>query len=398
MVNKFLYNKGGSESYMFTLANYLKEMGHGVFYFGMYDKKNEVKKNDYLTTNVQLHKGGLKSFLRAFSFIYSPEARKKIKGAIKAFKPDIIHLNNYNYELTPSIIYGIKKYRIPIVQTVHDFQMICPHHRLYNFQMRSICEKCAGNKYFQCALTKCIGESLPKSLVGTIEAYFYLSLRTYRFIDEFICPSNFMMNRLVGEGFDKKKITVMHNFTVQVTEKSCEDERYVLYFGRLSEEKGIEILVKAAKRTPDVRYVIAGDGPMREILSGINNIDYRRFLQGEELKDLIKKSSFTVLPSEWYENCSMSILESFSSGKPVIASIIGGNTELVNDGINGLLFYAGNDEQLTEKIEYLYNNPSVIEKFSIECIKKAKELSIENYYSKLMDIYKKCLLNESERR
>ena len=141
MVNKFLYPRGGCETYMLSLGEQLEKLGHEVEYFGMFDEKNTVsnRANQY-TQNMDFHSKGLARFLYPFKIIYSFEAKNKLIKVIDDFKPDIIHMNNINFQLTPSIIYAAKKRNIPVVQTVHDYQMICPNHLLYNFDKNVICE------------------------------------------------------------------------------------------------------------------------------------------------------------------------------------------------------------------------------------------------------------------
>ena len=181
MVNKFLYPRGGSESYMLSLGAELVKKGHEVEYFGMYDEKNTVGNSaGKYTSNMDFHSTGLSRFLYPFKIIYSREAKKKIMEVIKDFKPDIIHMNNINFQLTPSIIYGAKKLKVPVVQTVHDYQMICPNHLLYNFQKNTPCEKCVKGSKINCIKNKCIHSSLIKSVLGTIEAKLYSFLRTYK--------------------------------------------------------------------------------------------------------------------------------------------------------------------------------------------------------------------------
>ena len=265
MVNKFLYPRGGSESYMLYLAEYVEKIGHEVAFFGMYDEKNTVgnAKNLY-TQNMDFHAKGLARFLYPFKIIYSFEAKKKIMQVIDDFKPDIVHMNNINFQLTPSIIYGIKKKGIPLVQTVHDYQMICPNHLLYNFEKNIPCEKCVKGSRIHCIKNRCIHASKVKSMIGAIEAKFYSWLKTYKKVDLFVCPSNFLENKLLSaKEYYKGKTKTIHNFINK--EKFANNDRkedsYIVFVGRLSKEKGIENIAGAAKLLPAYRFVVAGSGP-----------------------------------------------------------------------------------------------------------------------------------------
>lgn len=393
MVNKFLYPKGGSETYMFALADYFTKMGHEVRFFGMYDEKNMVNvKREYLVNHIDFYEKSLKKFFYPFKIIYSREAKEKIGTIIREFKPDIVHLNNYNYQLTPSILYEIEKNGIPVVQTVHDPNLICPFHRLYNYQRQEICEKCKGKKFINCLKTKCINGSFSRSLIGTIEAYLYSYLDVYKKLSYFICPSHFMANKLVEFGIDKNRVRVLHNFIGELPENTEFSKKdYILYFGRLSQEKGISTFLRAINELKDIKFVFAGGGPLETELNKYPNIKYVGFKQGKELTKVIQKSLFTVYPSEWYEVFGLSIIESQALGIPVIGAKIGGIPELIEDGVDGLLFQPGNDLDLLEKIKYLYNNRDILNQFSFKCREKVRRFSIDLYYDKIMNIYNEAI-------
>ncbi|MDF2986007.1 MAG: hypothetical protein K0R50_1517 [Eubacterium sp.] len=389
-INKFLYQKGGSETYLFNLADYLKAQGHSIDYFGMQDDRNIAKNSLELSvSNMEFKGSSIDKVLYPFKIIYSQEARKKIKAVLKAAKPDIIHLNNYNFQITPSILYEIKNYNIPVVMTLHDFQVVCPNHMMYLASQNKICEECKGRKYINCAKNKCIHNSRLKSMLAAFEGAVYYSLQTYeKYIDLFIAPSSFIKNKFVEFGESESKIKVLHNFTNNSPkEYTANKQKYILYFGRLSAEKGINTLIKSCKKLPHIQFKFVGSGELEDRLKGTGNIEYLGFKSGEELNSLIREALFSVYPSEWYENCPMSVLESQMYGTPVIGADIGGIPELIRNNIDGLLFTPGNAEDLTSKIGYLYENSEVLGQFSINCMNKAKDFSIEKYYTQLMKYY-----------
>lgn len=394
MVNKFLYPKGGCETYCFKLADYLKQMGHSVQFFGM-DHDNNIVGNDLnlYVSNVDFKDITIKKIFYPFRIIYSLEAKSKIGQLINNHKPDIIHLNNINFQITPSILYEIKKHKIPVIMTLHDFQLVCPNHMLFIEHKLQICEKCKGGKYINCIRNKCIHNSMIKSIFAALEGWLYNKFGTYRkYIDHFISPSIFLKNKMIDFGIDEKKISQIHNFISNTGRNNFIKKDYVLYFGRLSRQKGLKTFIESCKLLPGIRFVVAGSGEMEDELKGIDNIDFVGFKTGNELKTLVSEALFSICPSEWYENCSMSILESQMYGTPVIAANIGGNSELINNDIDGLLFKPGDKNDLAEKIEYLYNDKNKINVFSEKCFNKVtKEFCLETYYSKLIKLYDRLI-------
>lgn len=399
MVNKFLYPAGGAETYMFNLGGYLQTIGNKVEYFGMYHKDNCVGNSiECYTDNVDFRNAGIfEKLTHSFKTIYSSEAAKKIGKILDSFKPDIVHLNNINFQLTPSIIYEIKKRNIPVVQTVHDVQIACPNHRMYIEHKEKICDDCADGKYINCTKNKCIHNSALKSVLASAESYYYHKKDTYNLVDSYICPSQFMADSIIRGGVKKDKITVLHNFCDRQDDTVLKkaDKKYVLYFGRLSVEKGIKTLVQCCKELDNIKFVFAGTGPLEDICKGIKNIDAVGFKSGRELKELISGAVFTVCPSEWYENCPMSVVESLSLGTPVIVSDLGGAKELIQENETGVIFEAGNKEMLKQAVTSLYENDELLKEMSVNCIKYSTN-TIDKYSDTLIDIYKN-LIGRKER-
>lgn len=354
MVNKFLYPRGGSESYMLKLSNQLKSMGHEVEYFGMYDEKNTVGNSSGLyTTNMDFHSKGLSRFLYPFKIIYSIDAQKKIGKVLDNFKPDVVHLNNINFQLTPSIIYAVKKRNIPLVQTVHDYQMICPNHLLYSFNEAQPCERCIKGLKLNCLKYSCIHNSKVKSFLGVIEAWIYSILKTYKKVDLYICPSKFLENKLLGTSeIYLGKTFAIHNFIEKndISEKNDTENPYIVFVGRLSREKGVELLGQTAKLLPEYQFVVCGNGPDDECLKNISNVTLKGFATGKELTDIMSNAKLLIAPSICYENNPLSILEAHSMGVPVVTMNYGGMAELVEDGKTGVLASVPTAEALAEAV------------------------------------------------
>lgn len=398
MVNKFLYHNGGSETYMFKLGEYLTSLGHSVEYFGMEHRDRCVGNSaECYTENMDFHNtGGLKKLKLSLKTIYSKEASKKIGVVLDSFQPDIVHLNNINFQLTPSIIYEIKKRGIPIVQTVHDVQIACPNHKMYIEEQKHTCEECLDGSYINCVKNKCLHNSAMKSVLAAIESYYYHGRNTYNLVDRYICPSQFMADTITRAGIDKSRIFVLHNFCEKQNNLPPKntDKKYVLYFGRLSQEKGIRTLVEVCSELKDIQFIFAGTGELEDLCRNVKNIDLVGFKSGDELKSLIRNAMFSVCPSECFENCSMSIIESLSLGTAVIGSDIGGTPELIIPGETGTVFESGNKESLKEAIISLYNNPNVTASMSEKCIESSKN-TIEIYTDKLLDVYSHLIKKEN---
>ena len=394
MINKFLHPNGGSETYMFKLGEYLNLNGHEVQYFGMEHSGRCVGNAvDSYTSDMDFHNGSkLSKLTYPIKTIYSREARKKIRKVLDDFKPDVCHINNFNYQLTPSIILEIRKWekqekkKCKIVYTAHDYQLVCPNHMLNNPNTGSICEKCLGGKFTNCTKGKCIHGSMMKSLIGTCESFFWKMKGVYKQIDSVICCSEFMKTKMDTNPIFANKTIALHNFIDSVEWKDIVKDEYVLYFGRFSKEKGIGTLIEVAKELPDVKVIFAGVGPLENELNGLSNVTNVGFKKGKELEELIRKAKFSIYPSEWYENCPFSVMESQMYGTPVLGANIGGIPELISVGETGEIFVSGNKEDLREKVLNMWSDNEKLEKYVKNC-KDIKFDTIKEYVEKLLKIY-----------
>lgn len=394
MINKFLYPNGGSETYIFKLGEYLEQMGHEVQYFGMEHKGRCVgNRVDEYTSDMDFHGGSKISKLTyPLKTIYSKEARVKIRKVLDDFQPDVCHLNNFNYQLTPSIILEVVKWRketkknCKIIFTAHDYQLVCPNHMLNNPNTHKNCEKCLGGHYINCVNGKCIHNSTAKSVIGMMEAEFWKLKGTYRYIDKMICCSEFMKTKLDTNPLFANKTIAIHNFIDKVEWQDNEKKNYVLYFGRFSEEKGIGTLIKVCQQLPDIQFIFAGTGPLENVINDVSNIKNVGFKKGKELEKLIREACFSIYPSEWYENCPFSVMESQMYGTPVIGANIGGIPELIQAGKTGELFESGNNNSLKLKIQNLWNDKDLCKQYSENC-RNIEFDSIDKYYQKLIKIY-----------
>ena len=394
LINKFLYKCGGTETYVFKIGQYLENKGHEVQYFGMADERNIVgNRIGAYTSNMDFHNHSVVAAVSyAMQTVYSKQARIQLRKVLDDFMPDVCHLNNFNYQLTPSIILEIVKWRqeknVPcrIVFTGHDYNLVCPNHMCKNPITGENCEKCLGGQYINCVKNRCIHGSLAKSAIGTIEGYYWRVRKTYQYIDTAICCSEFLKTKLDTNPELEPKPVAMHNFIDIVVDKEVQKKDYALYFGRYSEEKGIGTLLQVCKELPEVQFVFAGTGPLEKQLEKLPNVKNVGFQSGEALEELIREARFSIYPSEWYENCPFSVMESQMYGTPVIGANIGGIPELIQVGRTGELFEAGNKEELKKAVLSLWSDPDRMRTYSENC-KGITFDTIDDYYEKLIAIY-----------
>jgi len=401
MINKFFYRKGGSEAYMFDLIGLLKEEGHEIIEFSMQDEKNLPSKfTDYFVKNIDFSKreGWLKDLKKAFHLLYSCEAKKKLETLVKIEKPDIAHLHNFNFQITPAILSVLKKYKIPVVWTMHDYHLICPNYRL--FTQGKVCERCKINKFYNCYKYKCIKNYRAMSFLAMLEMYLHKNLlRSYEKIDLFISPSKFLAAKVQAWGIRPEKIKQLYNF-VNLEEFKMADEigEGLIYFGRLAEEKGLLTLLMAMRELPDINLKIAGAGPQKNELesfiktNNLTNVELLGHQSGQELYTLIKNSRLVILPSLWYENNPLTILEAFAMAKPVIGSDLGGIPELVKEKKTGFVFKAGDYQELKNKIKDNYFQIDLIRNMGINARQFIEANCGPNkHYQQLIQIYQSLI-------
>ena len=402
MVNKFFYIKGGSETYYFALKRKLEEEGHQVIDFSMKDEKNfESPYSDFFVENVDYSgNSSLSANLKmAANIIYSKEAKEKFESLVLKEKPDIVHLHIFQHQISPSILDVCKKYNIPTVYTAHDLKMICLNYKMMHHGR--ICEDCRDGHFYHCAFNKCVKDSFSKSCINTIEGYLHKWRKSYDAIDYIITPSDFYRRKFIEFGVNPERVVHIPNFLDREkpsVNKRDDNKRYFLYFGRLSEEKGILTLIKAMEGIKSDLYIV-GSGPLRSKIENyisqqkLSNIKLMGFKSGQELINIVGNAEAVVLPSEWYENGPYSAIEALQVGRPIIGAKIGGIPELVNN--NGYLFKMGNIESLVDALasfEYLSRND--YEKLEI----KSKEMYL-NYYTwavhkkPLYEVYEKAMMH-----
>lgn len=381
--NKFYYRRGGDCIYMLNLEQLLKQHGHEVAVFAMdYPENIETPWSKYFPQKMSK----LMAFTRPFG---SKEVRTKFNKLLDDFKPDVVHLNNIHTQLSPVIAELAHKRGIKVVWTLHDYKLLCPRYDCLR-NGTEICELCFNGDKSNCKNYKCMKGSTLASMIGYKEAVIWNRERLEACTNVFICPSRFMEEKMAQGKFDKKKLLTLCNFIDVDKCKKDEHgkENYYCYVGRLSHEKGVNTLLEAAKQLP-YKLMVIGGGPLSDELKAKANdskgsIEFVGYKQWDEIKTLVGKARFTVIPSEWYENNPLSVIEAQCLGTPVLGANIGGIPELIDNEVTGMTFESRNVDDLTKKIEAMWQHS-----FDYQAIAQTSQTryNSERYYQDIMKIY-----------
>ncbi|MFY9903529.1 MAG: glycosyltransferase family 4 protein [Terriglobales bacterium] len=398
--NKYNYPFSGTEAYLFELIRRMDEGGHETALFSMdHGRTPAFGGRRYLIPMIDFkdpNAGFLKKVRMAAHAIYSPSARHAMCRCVADFAPDLAHVRGIYHHLSPSILWELKRRKIPVLYHLNDFKILCP---TYNFVADGRpCEACRQGAFHNVVTKGCYNGPRSSAAVLAAEAYLHKWLKTYQnCVDLFLAPSEFVRAKLIEGGFPAERIEVLPHFqALPADEELKTDEGYVLYFGRLSPEKGAYELVRAMGQLPHIPLVIAGDGPERPRLEALTcelnlkHVLFAGMVHGEKLKKLIAACSFSVFPSHAYETLGKSILESYAWGRPVIASDLGSRRELVQHGVTGLLYGEGDREQLAHSIGFLYDRPDLTEKMGASARSRVKtDHDPCRHLEKLLDIYRR---------
>ncbi len=401
-VNKFYYPKDGVSNYLLGLEAELKKLGHEVRVFAMDNPKNILSADEkYFVSYLSFDQGGLINTWRSFARIfYSFEAKRKFKALINDFHPDIIHIHNIYHQISPSILSVARREKIPVVMHLHDYKLVCPNYKL--FTGGKICKRCRGGKYYNCLFNKCLKDSYLKSCGGALEMYFHHNIwRIYeKGIKLFIAPSEFMKKTVEEFSWPADKVICLHNFFNNQIEKSGltnqdNSDNYLLYFGRLSEEKGVSVLIEALAQTKE-HLKIAGEGPEETNLKNLScrlgltsRVEFVGFKTGTDLENLIINAKAIIIPSIWFENMPLNMLESLARRKIVIASDIGGIPEIIKNNENGFLFAPGEAHDLAKKIKLL--SEVDIRSIGDNAEKAVQNLNAQAHVQKIIKIYQQII-------
>ena len=404
MVNWVWFQIGGDWTYVDNLRKLYQQKGHNVIPFAMksdrdwdsfgYDKYF-VEYIDYKDLNKDRSiVNGIKALTKS---IYSKEAKRNLERLLSENKVDVAHLHNINHYITPSILPVLKKHNIPVVWTLHDYTLICPENSFISHG--TICEKCKGGKFIECAINKCKKDSYLASSLAGLENYVHRYTNLFKHVDYFLCPSEFLYKKFYEFNFFRDKLRVTNlcfNFEKKVfSPQANPNEKYILYIGRLEKIKGITTLLTALKGL-NIPLKIVGKGNLQEELqtfidnNGLSNtVELLGHKAQSEVYDLIHYAQFTVCPSEWYENYPFSVIEGMYFKKAIIGANIGGIPELLIPGKTGMLFESFNADDLREKIVQLWNDEALRNELGENAFNFiSNQVSYNRHYSILKDILK----------
>jgi glycosyltransferase involved in cell wall biosynthesis len=397
--NKYNFPFSGTEVYMFELMDLMRAQGHEAALFSMADPRGLPTPYDrHFLPNIDFKSPPLGLFARAklaAHAIYSTDARRRLRKVIAEFRPDVAHVRNIYHHLSPSIFWELKAQGVPVLYHLNDFKLLCP---TYNMVSKGhACERCRGGHFRHVLTEGCYSGPPGSALLLMAEAYFHRWLGTYqKCVDHFLTPSRFAKEKLLQNGFNAEKITVLPHFQELPAHAppTARPDAPILYFGRLSPEKGVADLLRAIKYLPQVQLQIAGDGPQRSELENLarelclTNVKFAGHVNGKILDRMIAAARFTVLPSRAYETLGKTILESYAWGRPVVASDLGSRRELVDQGETGLLYPPGNVEQLGKAISFLVERPELTAQMGVTGRRFVEsQHAPEAHYRVLMRLY-----------
>lgn len=390
LVNKFYYRRGGDCTAVFSAEQLLKAKGHEVALFGTKHPQNESSRwESYFAGEVRFDSsttiaGKLSAAARIF---HSGEVERKFSRLLSDFKPDVVHLHNIHSYISPLVAEIAHRKGIRTVWTMHDYKLLCPTYSC--LRNGRICEKCFDGKS-NVLRYRCMKNSRAASLLAWLEACYWNREKLSGMTDLFISPSHFLKSKMIAGGFSPAKIEVLHNFLPEKFPLPTEKGDYYCYAGRLSEEKGVATLLEAASQTAYPLKVIGGGALLdryRTTYSHSRQIEFLGHLQPAELYPIVQKARLLVIPSVWYENNPYSVIESLCMGTPALGSRIGGIPELIEEGVNGFLFQAGNAAELRDKIDAGFGYFADPGNFATIAREAQNKFGAESFYNKLMKIY-----------
>lgn len=421
LVNKFHYRKGGAETYYLTVGSELERMGHEVAYFSMRHPDNlPCEWDKYFVTQREYNnvKNPLKAARDGMALIYSPEAKRNFQALCEEFRPDVVHLNNVHRQITLSILDApyLRENGVPVFYTAHDYVTVCPGYLMLDGDGR-VCDACLEDgRYRHCIENRCVKGSRAKSALAAMEASFNRAHKSNRRIDRVIAPSRFMRSKLIEGGWPDGKVVFLQNFADDAildraanagADATDRESPYLLFFGRLSVEKGVDTLLSAFDAAlpnlpQDMRLVVVGDGPdaaefkaLASTLDCASRIEFAGYQTGNALQSYVERASLAISSSRCRENMPYSIVEAFAAGTPVVGTNIGGIPELVDEGKTGFICEPGGVQSMADAI--LRGTSAFLDRSAYSMLQRncrsyvMENCSREKFMNDLVNLYKESI-------
>ena len=357
-INNYHYPRGGADGMYLAHGSAFEDLGWRHAWFSMKHPRNwPTPWSGYFADEIEFDHAYSPTdrIAKAAASIWSVQAQQRLKHLLTQFRPQVAHLHNIYHHLSPSILATLREAGIPTVMTAHDFKMACPNYRMYT--QGQVCERCRGGNVVNALVHRCVRDSVVASALVSVEAIVHRSLRSWhRGPDRIVAPSQFVIDKLVAWGFDARRFVHIRNpVDAAHIEPQPEAGQDFVYVGRLSAEKGLEGLIEAVRRS-GVTLTVAGEGPLGDAMSRAVEASNGRIrwlgrLEAGSVQALLRSARAVVVPSQWYENAPLSVLEAFAAAKPVIATRIGGLPEMVVHGKTGWLVPVADTDALAGMLE-----------------------------------------------
>ena len=411
-VHRLHHRKGGAEGVHLDHLALFRENGWDVAEFAMSHPENEHSEwSDYFPAQFEAESGGLIDKIKKVPrFFYSAEAGEKFEKLLDDFKPDIIHAHGIYHHLTNAILEPALKRKIPIAYTLHDYKLICPAYHFYT-EKRGVCEDCRGGRQYNCLVGRCTHGSLAMDALYALDGlYQWHSGAIQNAVSAFVGPCHFITEKFAEHGFDKTKLITVPNFFESTDDEPTTPEmiaevkakygRFVLFFGRLSPEKGVDHLIRAC-RIANLPLVLVGDGPKRaeyeQLAKDVGaTAHFMGYQKGAKLWSFVEGCTAMALPSVWYEIAPKSILEAQARGKPVVTTRIGGLPEMVEDNVTGVVVTYNDTQALAEGLSRLFakSDAEIAAIGEAARVRATSEFTRQNYYATMSALYQRLLAGQ----
>jgi glycosyltransferase involved in cell wall biosynthesis len=353
-VSSFWHPRGGDTTCLFGMVDALGAAGHEVIPFAMRHPDNlpSVWETRWPPALEVFGTAPLTQVLRVPEAIWSGRAARALESLLREVRPDVAHIHHLHRHLTPSILEPLRRHGVPIVWTVHDYELICPNAHLY--AQGAYCDRCKGHRYEAAVELRCRRDDLPQSVAVALEKWVHWKRDVWDRVDRFLCPSRFLLERLAEFGVPRDRLVHHPNFVDDRPPAPGSGEGW-MYAGRLATEKGVDDLLAAARLLPDVPLTVAGDGPERLRLERAAPpwVHFLGQVPPAEVARLLDRARVVAVPSRWPENDPYAVLEAQMAGRPVVATAVGGMVEQIRSGVDGVLVPAKSPAALARAVREL---------------------------------------------